>query len=396
VINPKLARRFSDIIRKNKDEVLAFFSFSLPTFVYRNINYVPEDNIPVFCFHSVEPKLLEEQFKYISENNYKTLNSESLMDIITGKKKPIRNSLALTFDDGRKSLWTTAFPLLKKYNLTAISFIVPSIIKENISKSPSLEDLWSGKILPKDIEDLESEMHYSNWNEITEMHESGLVDFQSHSLNHASVFINNALTDFINPELKPSLLNSTLNPLVSNANDNMYTEYGTPVYKWASNLTADKRYIPDEKLNSACIEYVKSNGGASFFNNSKWRKELGSYFDEMENESGNGVFQNYNERILEIKEDLFESRRIIEKRLNKSVTHLCLPWYMGNELSVTMAKETGYKCIYWGIKDNKSSNFIGDDPYYIKRINDYYLFSLPGKGRLSLRQQLINKVKSLN
>ncbi|MFZ0454152.1 MAG: hypothetical protein WAM24_10395, partial [Ignavibacteriaceae bacterium] len=113
MLSSNLNRRLSDIIRKNKDEGLSLLFFSLPYFVYRNSDYLPDNNIPVFSFHSVKPELFEDQLKYLAENNYKTLNSESLMEIISGKKKGIRNSVVLTFDDGRKSLWTTAFPLLK-------------------------------------------------------------------------------------------------------------------------------------------------------------------------------------------------------------------------------------------------------------------------------------------
>jgi len=391
-----LTRRFSDIYRKNKDEGLALLSFSLPYFVYKNSNYLSENNIPVFSFHSVKPELLEEQIKYLSENNYGTLNSESLIEIIKGKKKGTRNSIVLTFDDGRKSLWTTAFPLLKKYNLTAISFVVPSIIKDNEVKSPTLENVWSGKISLKDVENIESGISFCNWDEINEMHKSCLVDFQSHSMYHASVFINKKLVDFINPDFTSSLIDSTLNPLGYFAEDNysrLQVEYGSPIYQWDSHLISKTRYIPNENINASCIEYVRSHGEKSFFDNLNWRNELQSYFIKMTKEFGEGRFQNYEDRIAEIRKDLLDSRKTIEDHLNKSVTHLCLPWYFGNQLTVQLSKETGYECIYWGIKNMKSSNFIGDDPFYIKRINDYYIFSLPGKNRFSLGKQIMTKIK---
>lgn len=389
--------RISDIIRKNKDEGIAFLSFSLPYFVYKSSSYLPKNNLPVFSFHSVKPGLLEEQFKYLKENNYDTLDSKSLSEIITRKKKGKRNSVVLTFDDGRKSLWTTAYPLLKKYNFKAISFIVPSIIKEKEAKSPTLEAVWAGKLSLKDIENIESEIPLCNWNEINEMHKSGLVDFQSHSLFHASVFTERTLVDFLNPEFKPSFLNSTLNPLISiDANDALLknNQYGFPIYKWDSNLTAETRYICNENISSACVEYVKQHGGEEFFKNPNWRKELKSFYTRMEKKYGAGSFQSYEKRKSDIKNDLSRAKSIIEKRLNKTVTHLCLPWYFGNELTVKLAKETGYESIYWGIKNKKSTNFIGDDPFYIKRINDYYIFSLPGKNRISLERQILNKVKN--
>ena len=393
-----LTRRFSDIYRKNKDEGLALLSFSLPYFVYKNSDYLPEYNIPVFSFHSVKPKLIEEQFKYLSENNYRTLNSSSLIEILTGKKKGSRNSVVLTFDDGRKSLWTTAFPLLKKYNLTAISFVVPSIIKNEGVKSPTLEDVWSGKLSLRDVENIEDEIPFCSWDEINEMHKSSLVDFQSHSMYHASVFTNKKLVDFINPKFLPSFLDSTLNPL-GHIFENNYSSpklgYGSPIFQWDSHIVSRTRYIPNENINTKCIEYVQSHGGKSFFDDLKWRNKLHSYFVKTTRELGEGSFQNFTERVAEIKKDLINSRKTIEDHLNKSVTHLCLPWYFGNKLTVQLSNETGYKCIYWGIKNMKSTNFIGDDPFYIKRINDYYIFSLPGKNRTSLGRQLMNKINKL-
>ncbi len=396
MINSYLNRRFSDIIRKNKDEGLSLLLFSLPFFVYRNSDYLPENNIPVFSFHSVKPELFEKQLKYLSDNNYKTLNSDSLMKIISGRKKGIRNSVVLTFDDGRKSLWTTAYPLLKKYKFTAISFIVPSIIKDNEIKSATLIEAWSGKASLRDIVNIESEIPLSNWNEIKEMHESGVIDFQSHSMFHASVFTDNKLIDFINPDFTPSLLDSTLNPLgyiIGNEFSLPKIEYGSPIYKWDSHLISKTRYIPDENINESCIEYVQLHGGSAFFNNPDWRNELKPYFSKMKKKYGKGTFQSHEKRITEIKKDLVESRKNVEEILKKRVTHLCLPWYFGNQLTVQLAKESGYECIYWGIKDRKSTNFVGDDPLFIKRINDYFIFSLPGKNRISLNRQIINKVK---
>ena len=286
---------------------------------------------------------------------------------------------------------------LKKYNLKAISFIVPSIIEDDNLKSPTIEDVWSGKTSLKQIENIESEKPFCSWSEIIEMHLSGLVDFQSHSMYHASVFKNNKLVDFINPDFEASLLNSTLNPLEYSCGcyDSLtHVEYGLPIYQWKSNLTAKTRFLPAENINLSCIEFVKSHGESSFFTASGWRNELYSHYAQVKKKSAEGKFQNYDERISEIKKDLLESRELIEHKLEKNVAHLCLPWYFGNKLTVSLAEATGYKSIYWGIKYMKSTNFIGDNPLYIKRINDYYIFSLPGKNRISLGKQIMNKIKN--
>jgi peptidoglycan/xylan/chitin deacetylase (PgdA/CDA1 family) len=66
--------------------------------------------------------------------------------------------LAITADDGHKSVYTEMFPLLKKYNIPATLFLYPSAIS-NAS-------------------------YAMTWNQLREIKESGFFDFQSHTFWH--------------------------------------------------------------------------------------------------------------------------------------------------------------------------------------------------------------------
>ena len=204
------------------------------------------------------------------------------------------------------------------------------------------------------------------------------------------------LIDFINPKLEPSLSDSTLNPLISiDGNDSLLEKnsYGFPIYSWESNLTSKTRYIGNENLNLSCLDYVNSKGGKAFFDNPNWRRLLKFHFEKMEKKFGEGTFQSFERRKSDIKEDLSRSKSIIENKLNKSVRHLCLPWYKGNQLTLELSKETGYSGIYWGIVNMHAINRLGNDPLFIYRINDYYIYSLPGKNRMTFGKQIRNKLK---
>lgn len=385
--------------RKNREDIRGIFLKTYPDFIFRDKPKLGTGEIPVFVFHSVIQNNFEEQLRYLADNNYKTANSEHLYDLLVGNKKPEEKTIALTFDDGLGSLWTTAFPLLKKYGFVGISFLIPSLIENNNEYYPNLEDFWRGKNSVETILKREKISPLCSWTEIKKMHDSGVIDFQSHSFFHCSVFVNDKLVDFVNPEFKPSFLENSLNPMVHrNGKERLIgqVDLGFPIYKWDANLSAENRYLENEMVSDACVQFVKENGGVDFFNLPNWRIKLKNHWEnscsKFEKEK---KFQSLEGRKIDLREDLTESKREIERKLDKDVRHLCYPWYKGNEDSVHISKEVGYKSNYWGLVKGRAINVIGDDPFYIRRLNEQYIFSLPGHGRKSLYAVLGSKVRSL-
>lgn len=391
-----MKRKLQTIYRKNKEDIKALILGIYPRFVYKKINTVQENDIPIFVFHSVRPEYFEHQMRYLAENNYATLNSDELCNTIKGNTSSKPKSIALTFDDGLASLWTTAYPILKKFGLSAICFILPSWIKNGSALSTTVEDVWCGKADFMDIEKREVKEPLSNWQEIKYMHESGVIDFQSHTSFHHSIFINPTIVDFVNPDLKPSFLLSDLNPVVkAQGRDSVpdHLEWGFPIYEWAPAMSSQKRYIEDEGLSSDCIQWVKQNGGISFFDRPGWRNELRvRAADYKKKNEYTGRYISSEERFNEIYQDLYQSRQTIEEKLNKKVSHLCYPWYIGSDQSIQASKEAGYESNHWGILDRRATNPIGVDPYYLARISDEYLLTLPGNGRNSLKKVLLDKI----
>lgn len=385
-----------EVFRKNKDDLKGIFLRSYPDFIFKKRTVLETGEIPVFVFHSVIKEKFEEQLKYLAENNYKTVKADNLLDILTGDKKGFEKTVVLTFDDGLGSLWTIAYPLLKKYGFVGISFLIPSIINDNDEVFPNLEDFWQGKTSMDTISQRESISPFCKWNEIKTMHNSGIIDFQSHSNYHSSVFVSNKLVNFVNPAFKPSLLNSSLNPLVIiNGKEILGNDidWGFPIYKWDANLNTKTRYIENEMVSKSCIEFVKHNGGKNFFTKYDWKKQLENHW--RESISKFEKFKNFQfpgERENDIKAELIESKQTIENKLNKDVKHLCYPWYKGNKNSIKISNEVGYKANYWGMIGGRAINIVGDDPFYIRRLNEQYVFSLPGKGRKSLFKLLSNKM----
>jgi hypothetical protein len=343
----------------------------------------------------VEKEYFEEQLNYLSENDYHTVKADELHDIIIGRKKPSDKTVVLTFDDGRGCLWSTAYPLLKKYGLHAISFIVPHNISDKSEYYPNLEDVWNSKCNIQEIENRVLKEPFCTWDEITTMHRSGTIDFQSHTTYHHTIFINDRIVDFVNPSFRPSPLSSDMNPVVRIQDKDFVLrnlEWGRPIYQSAPAMSGKRRYIEDQKLSQACISFVDDNGDVLYFDRPRWRKALSNLVrDFAKKNPQSGHCQTLEETYDEIRQDLWQSKTTIEQRLDKQVKHLCFPWYEGSKLAVKASSEVGYSCNYWGILNRRAINGPGTNPYYLARINDDYILALPGNKRMSLYSLLRKK-----
>jgi peptidoglycan/xylan/chitin deacetylase (PgdA/CDA1 family) len=128
------------------------------TYHYIGNNPNPEDKRRESL--QVTPDKFEEQMKYLSENGYHTIDFDRLFAVLSGQAILEPKSIILTFDDGYIDFYVNAYPILSQYNLHAVSFIPTGLIGGS---------------------------YYMNWDQIREINLSGLVSFQSHSVNHSDL-----------------------------------------------------------------------------------------------------------------------------------------------------------------------------------------------------------------
>ena len=144
--------------RKNRMDLQGLVLKRYPDFVRSNRAHSLQEGIPVFVFHDVEPVRFEAQLRYLRDNGYAVLQSaDDLYNTLRGERSMSPRSVLLTFDDGLESLFTVAFPLLRAYGMAAVSFIIPGFV---------------------------GQPGFCAWSQIREMHDSGIVDVQSHTLFH--------------------------------------------------------------------------------------------------------------------------------------------------------------------------------------------------------------------
>lgn len=93
--------------------------YVVPVLMYHNIdeNY-KESKL------SVSPENFKREMRFLRRFNYNVVSLNELIRLIRSKKPIPYKTVAITFDDGYKNNYTSAYPVLKKYDIPACIFVV--------------------------------------------------------------------------------------------------------------------------------------------------------------------------------------------------------------------------------------------------------------------------------
>jgi len=168
---------------------------SAPVFMYHHVNQNKGDMV------TVSPDVFEAQMRFLKEAGYRTLNADELVAFAGGNLAIKEKAVAITFDDGYLDNYVYAFPILKKYNIKAIIFLVVDWVEEASnrvrSQKPAPECIYRGSGVRSNTIPIPS--HHEgknmiarghthkvimNWDMIKEMQKSGLIEFYSHTMSH--------------------------------------------------------------------------------------------------------------------------------------------------------------------------------------------------------------------
>lgn len=97
---------------------------------YHQIREYRDTDGPKTKLFITSPEIFEKEMKYLSDNGYKSISLKDYIDYIKNEKKISfgEKSVIITFDDGYRSQYDVALPILKKYNLSATFFIYSDCI----------------------------------------------------------------------------------------------------------------------------------------------------------------------------------------------------------------------------------------------------------------------------
>lgn len=99
-------------------------SVRVPIFMFHQIAVAPVGSNSFKTGLYIDPKDFEKEMAYLVKKNYKTVNSSEYYNILKTGKNPSQKTVMLTFDDGVENQYTNAYPILKKYGLTGVFFII--------------------------------------------------------------------------------------------------------------------------------------------------------------------------------------------------------------------------------------------------------------------------------
>lgn len=345
--------------------------------------------VPVFIFHTIRPMVFKEQLEFLKENNYIPIGADDLYNYLTGKRTIPKKSVLLTIDDGRKSVWTYGFPLLKEYGFKATIFVIPGHTKERSS------ELGVGSDLSKDETRIDDKEILS-WQEIEIMNDSGLIEFGSHTLYHHKIFTGPDIVDFFGPgyERMPYSYPAVPAGLERAVLEKDPSEFfGMPIYISDSLMAGKQRFIDDQEFRKECMSYYRERLKAqdSRFECKKALFRFSALYQRRN--KLNHRFLTLEDAANEIYDNLYTSKKILEERLGRAVNHLCYPFGIWSHLSTEMAKKAGLLSAFCSYIPGRQINRYGDDPYKIVRLKDDYIFRLPGRGRKSLLEIFTSKMK---
>jgi hypothetical protein len=368
-----------------------------PSFVYGSGELAGQ--VPAFCFHSAEPESFEAILRFLARNDYYTLTPRELADWVLGRAElPRERAVLLTFDDGHGSVWSVAYPLLRRFNMRATVFLVPTLIEDRRDSRPTLENVQQESSSLETVTSRKDGSHpYLSWGEVSEMASSGVLNFETHSYEHSLIFTSPEIVDFVRPELRRKY--HPLEFQIATARGEPPTvgdlALGTPLYTTAPRLSGTARYFDDVRLRQACVEVVAERGGARFFDREDWRSELMSVAESYrERHSLDHEYEPPTETRESIRRDLVHSIEAIEERPELGPANfLAFPWGVGSEIAVSEGRDLGLHGCFWENPGGRYINERDQDPFYLRRMGSDFLPLLPGERRDSLLSLLVKKLK---
>jgi peptidoglycan/xylan/chitin deacetylase (PgdA/CDA1 family) len=352
---------------------------------------LPRGDVPVFVFHSLEPESFRRKLQHLAENGYTTLSADEYFRVLVGAGPVPDKAVVLTFDDGRGSVWSVGGPLMRRYGMKGIVFLVPGRMLKGGRLGPTWDDVQTRRVDAEEVLTREDgEGAFLSWAEVEALSSSGLFDFQSHSLMHARVHTAPRLAGFMTPELRRGYAAFDV-PLISAEGRDLAgpeVPLGTPLLASDSRLSNALRFYEDTGCRQACTDLVASRGSGGFFRERSWEPQLRQV---AARHPLMGRWEDPSERNAAITRELREAKALIEKRTGKPVTHLCYPWHVAGPEAQRIAQDLGYRTAFCGKVRGTPISRPGSDPHQIARLGEDYVELLPGRGREDLASVLQRK-----
>lgn len=128
--------------------------------------------VPILCYHQfsrgsktshqleVSEREFEAQMAYLQAGGFNVISLRDLIAYLNSKKPVPPRSVVITIDDGFRSVYEIAYPILRKYGYPTTLFVYTDFMGGGAALS---------------------------WQQVREMRDSGLMDIQAHAKSHSSL-----------------------------------------------------------------------------------------------------------------------------------------------------------------------------------------------------------------
>lgn len=333
--------------------------------------------LPVFHFHQSTVEALEPAFRYLTENGYRTVVSDEVARLVREGRHPGPRTVMLAFDDAWASLWLVVGSLLERYDLRAVTYAIPARIRDAAATRPTIADGLSDA--DADAAD-RADNPFVTWPELRALAASRRIDVQSHTWSHSMIFTTAEVIDVAGREFtrEPQIIHPRLNATAP-PEFLAPSRLGFPLFARRSRMSDGRRFWPDREACARAEAFVAERGGWAFFDRPDWRREISPVVEAM-----TGRWETDAERRQEIEDELAGARDELERRLQTPVRHACLPWGVSGRITREALQRVGYQTAFANQWKGRFAVSAGDDPYFLKRLNNHFIYALPGKGRRTL------------
>lgn len=145
-------------VQKSIVDIKSTKQFYVPILLYHYVEYVKDPGDTIRKSLNIIPFIFDAQVKTLKEAGFNFITPKDLADVLDDKAQLPTKPIILTFDDGYRDFYSDVFPILKKYNVKAVAYIVPDFLNK-----PNNMDIW----------------------QLKEIAQSGLVEIGAHTMNHA-------------------------------------------------------------------------------------------------------------------------------------------------------------------------------------------------------------------
>jgi peptidoglycan/xylan/chitin deacetylase (PgdA/CDA1 family) len=290
-------------------------------FKYHRVNNLPEKSL------IISPQEFEAQIVLLLNKGYKCITATEMYTQLYVDRQVKKKQFVITFDDGFADNYYFAFPILKKYGLHATVFLTTSFIDNSSGLNTNAEICPSAEAFVNTFNGKNSS--FLNWQQIREMHESGLIDFQPHGQYHKKIYISDR------------------------------------VYK--KNLSAAD--LMTFHIVSLQDPDLKPGG---------YLREIGASLGFRKYDPSRRRHETSTEASARYRDEIAASKEIIEKNLNKKCLFFSWPWGKYNSQSLKVGRDLGLKMFFTSLP---GSNHLLTNSSCIKRFN-------PDRDLIKLEKQL--------